>query len=441
MQHANNNAVVSLVEPESPAADAGLLRGDTVQAIDGQTLRDIIDFQLMTAEESFEVEYLRDGAAHKAIVEPDEFGRVGVSFRSSVFDRVKTCRNHCVFCFVDQLPAGCRESLLVKDDDFRLSFLYGNFVTLTNVTDKEIERVIEDRLSPLYVSLHTLDPALRLRMLRPAGDDRTFERLAALQAAGIETHIQIVACPGVNDNEELAATVQGLLEGFPASASIGIVPVGLTGHRHDLAELRSFEPREAEVLLDQVGEWQAQSRTNGGDGRVYAADEFYLMTGRALPSSAEYDDFPQLENGIGLTRQFLDEFFEELEKADASLHTGVVEVLTASLGAVVLRSAAGRLEAAGGPRMRIIEAANTWLGGDVSVAPLLAGTDLLAAVRDIGAAGPVLFPAHSLNGDGLFLDDLSPKDLERETGIDFIPVPPTGRGLLEAVLSENGSDG
>jgi len=437
----SKSAVVSLVEPDSPAAEVGLLCGDRLSAIDGRKPRDIIDFQLMSAQESFELEYVRDGEVLRAVVEPDEFGRVGVSFESSVFDRLKTCRNRCVFCFVDQLPPGCRDSLLLKDDDYRLSFLYGNFVTLTNITDTELERVIEDRLSPLYVSLHTLDPVLRREMLRPPPDeDRTVERLSALCAAGIEIHIQIVACPGVNDGEELTRTLRGLRERFPAGASVGIVPVGLTGHRDGLAQLRPFRPAEALLLLEQVEEWQDRSRTERGDGWVYAADEFYLMTGRVLPAAGEYDDFPQLENGIGLTRRFLDEFFEELATADSSPRVEVVDVVTARLGAIVLRAAAGPLEAAGGPRMRVIEAANTWLGGDVSVAPLLAGADLLTAVREADAAGPILFPAHCLNGDGLFLDDLAPEDLERETGLVFIAVPPTGRGLLEGVLSGGVSD-
>ena len=279
MSHARDkNAVISLIEEDSPAAEAGLLCGDRLTAIDGQKPRDIIDFQLMTADENFELEYIRDGEAHKVVVEPDEFGRVGVSFESSVFDRIKTCRNHCGFCFVDQLPPGCRDSLLVKDDDYRLSFLYGNFITLTNLTDAELERVIEDRLSPLYVSLHTLDPVLRREMLQTPGEDRTVERLSALQAAGIETHIQIVACPGVNDGEELTKTLQGLRERFSASASVGIVPVGLTGHRDGLVRLRSFQPSEAGAVLEQVDEWQGRSRADGGDGWVYAADEYYLMT-------------------------------------------------------------------------------------------------------------------------------------------------------------------
>lgn len=433
--HESKSAVISLIEADSPASEAGLICGDRLSTIDGRKLRDIIDFQLMTAQESFELEYIRGGEARKATVEPDEFGRVGISFESSVFDRVKTCRNHCAFCFVDQLPLDCRDSLLLKDDDYRLSFLYGNFVTLTNLTDVELERIIEDRLSPLYVSLHSLDPALRREMLQTPGEDRTVERLAALQAAGIETHIQIVACPGVNDGEHLTGTLQGLQEHFPASASVGIVPVGLTGHRDGLARLRAFQPVEAMALLEQVEEWQERSRAKGGDGWVYAADEFYLMSGRALPVTGDYDDFPQLENGIGLARRFLDEFFEGVSTADLGSSAKVVNVVTARLGAIVLRAAAGSLEAADGPRMRIIEAANAWLGGDVSVAPLLAGEDILKAVAAGGIVGPIYFPAHCLNGDGLFLDDLSPEDLQRDTGLKFIPVPPTGYDLLEAVLS------
>ncbi len=435
-------AIVSEIEPGGPAAAAGLRPGDRVIAVDGIHPRDIIDWQLLTTEPAIEIEYERDDLHARALLESDDFGRLGVSFESSVFDRLRTCSNHCAFCFVDQLPPKCRETMRIKDDDFRLSFLYGNFVTLTNLTDSDLERIVADRLSPLYVSLHTLDPGLRRRLLAPPARDRALERLAALLDAGTEIHIQIVVCPGLNDGDELTATLDGLRDRFPGTTSVGLVPVGLTGHRQGLPALRPFSAGEARALIEEVEARQDRYRAQEGVAWVYAADEFYLMSGLEVPPASGYDNFPQIENGIGLSRVFLDELTKECQSRDLpSRSERTVDIVTSRLGSAILRLAAEKIEKTLGVRLRVIEAANVWLGGAVSVAPLLSGSDIEVALRAAGAAGPVLFPAHCLNADGLFLDNLTPAEIEKRIGLELVAVVPTGRGLMEAVLSAGRQDG
>ncbi|HOF87935.1 MAG TPA: DUF512 domain-containing protein, partial [Armatimonadota bacterium] len=346
-------------------------------------------------------------------IEKDADEDLGLVFAHDVFDRVRRCRNNCVFCFERQMPAGMRPSLSLRDDDFRLSFLHGNFLTLTNLRPDDLARIVRERLTPLYVSIHATDPAVRRAMLRNRAAGDILAQVRLLGDHGIQVHGQIVLCPGWNDGPVLARTLNDLAALYPAVLSVGVVPVGLTAHRPAGPDVRAVTPGDAEAVLDLIAAMQAALLPRLGTRLVFAADECYLMTGRPLPPDAAYEEYAQAENGIGLSRRFLDEA--------AALHipplpARAVTLATGALAAPLVESFTARLRAAGADA-RVAAVPNRFYGGGVSVAGLLTGRDLLAALRgrDLGAA--LILPAVTLNADGRFLDDLTPADLEAALGV------------------------
>jgi putative radical SAM enzyme (TIGR03279 family) len=433
---------VVAVEPGGPAERAGVRVGDVVVRVDGEPVRDVIDWQWLTSEDVMDVDVLRsDGGGcvglriERALDEP-----IGLSFADTVFDGVRECDNACAFCFVSQLPPGLRTALYVRDDDYRLSFLSGNFVTLTNMSDDDIERVIGQRLSPLYVSLHAVDPEVRRRLVCPTAEDRALEFADALLEAGIELHTQVVLVPGVNDGAMLEDTLSWLAA-RPGVASVGIVPVGFTSHQARITT--SFGDADAAgAVLDQLEPWRARMVADRGVRWVHAADELYLAARRELPAWEDYDDFPQYENGIGLTRAFVDELGQILdEPAETSGEAPTPEpratcepctLVTGELFAPVLSGLApslARLDA----DVRVLSVRNSLFGGNVSVAGLLSGRDIVSAVRHSELAGPFLVPEVVLNADRVTLDDLAGADLSQLCGKDVRVVPCDAAGLVDAL--------
>jgi putative radical SAM enzyme (TIGR03279 family) len=439
-------ARVVAVAPGSPADAAGLLPGDELTSVNGEAVRDVIRYQLQIDEPHVELDVQRGGLERQVVVDKAEGAPLGLELASAVFDRVRTCDNHCPFCFIYQLPAGMRPSLSVKDDDYRLSFLYGNFTTLTRFTEADLERVVSERLGPLYVSIHATDPELRARLLRNRRGATSLRWLDALLAAGIEVHGQIVVCPGINDGAALDDTLLGIFDRFPRLATAGVVPLGVSAHSRE-PELRPHTADEAARVVDLVERWQRRYAAALGRRLVYAADELYLLAGRPFPDVEEYDDLAQHENGVGMAAAFTHDveralagaptahagtrpgFFAWVDgapaagyraprgetctaRAPASHRARPVAIVTGVYGEQVLEPLLPKLRDRAGVTVRTVTVENRFFGGNIAVTGLLTGTDVSRALEAEPADHRYLLPDVVLS-DGRFLDDRVVEDLPR----------------------------
>jgi putative radical SAM enzyme (TIGR03279 family) len=450
--------VVVAVAPGSPADRAGLRPGDEVLAIDGRAPRDVIEWRLLADEADLELDVRRGGLTTTVAVPKREGAPLGVEVSSALFDQVRTCDNHCEFCFIYQLPKGLRPSLYVKDDDYRLSFLYGNYTTLTRFTELDLERVVTERLSPINVSIHATDPEVRSRMLRNRRGATSLRWLRALLDAGIEVHGQVVVCPGVNDGVILDDTLAGVLDQYPELATVCVVPLGVSRYSNENS-MRPHTPEEAAAVVDLVDEWQSVFLSVLGRRVAFAADEYYLLAGRPFPSPDAYEGFPMHEDGVGMARVFELEltgvtddpvgvqpgFFAWVDGAppegyraprtttstcgDASTTAtptappppgsvtlrprpnAPVAVLTGAYGARVL----GPL-LAGRDGVRVVPVENRFFGGNIGVTGLLVGEDVARTLADQPEGHRYLLPDVCLS-NGLFLDGTSPADLPRPVEI------------------------
>lgn len=451
MADAREGGCIAAVVPGGLAAELGLEPGDRLLAIDGEPLRDWVDYKFRVAAETVEILVRkRDGEEWLLEVEKDYDDDLGIRFEDDLFDGLKRCHNACLFCFLDQMPKGLRPSLYLPDDDYRLSFLHGNFITLTNLREEDLRRIEVQRLSPLYVSVHATRPEVRRRLMLNRRAARVMEDLRRLAAAGVALHCQLVLCPGINDGVELDRSLADLAGLGEAVRSIAAVPVGLTRHREGLAPLRPFTPAEAAAVIAQVEGWQERLRRRSGRGTVYASDEFYVLAGREVPPAAGYDGFPQLENGVGLLRLFIDAFRQALSagraggvrrrRAPALRRDAAPRRVTVVTG----RSAAPTLESLAregglGGRARVFPVDNDFFGRTVTVAGLLTGGDIIAQLRaarergeDLGEA--VLLPQVVVrDGDGRLLDDRTPEEISRALGLPVRLVPVNGESFLEAL--------
>jgi len=427
-----DGVVVSAVRARTPAADAGLAPGDRLLAINGHPLRDAIDFQFHGGDARLDLTVERDGA-RRALRVVCGGAPLGLELEAPRPGEIATCANKCVFCFIHQLPRGMRKSLYVKDDDFRLSFLHGNYITLTDLSEEELARIEAQRLSPLYVSVHATDPALRWELLgRPRVAAEILPRLERLAKARIRMHAQIVLCPDWNDGAQLERTVRELAPLHPYVATTAIVPVGLTAHRERLPSLRTLTDDEARGLVTTVHGWQEQFLRQLGSRFVFLGDEVYLQAGAALPEAEAYEGFVIAEDGIGLVRRFEDGFARTVRRRHGAAAGRRVTVVSGTLYAPRLARLLATLPE---PAARVVAVPNLHFGGSVAVAGLLTGGDIqrhLSAQADLGEA--VLVPAAAVrDGDGVFLDDVTPADLSRELGVPVKVIAPEPRALLRAL--------
>jgi len=450
---------VLAVTESSPADHFGLRPGDELLTLNGRTPRDVIEYSLLVDEPELDLIVRRRGReatlSIRVVKEPGE--PLGVEVSSAVFDRVRTCDNHCAFCFIHQLPKGMRRSLSMKDDDYRLSFLYGNFTTLTRFTEMDLERVLTERLSPLFVSIHATDPEVRAGILRNRRGATSLRWLGALLDAGIEVHGQVVVCPGQNDGDVLQDTLAGVLDRYSALATVACVPLGVSRFSTEEA-MRPHTQPEAAAVCDIVGEWQETFLEALGRRMVFAADEYYLMAERAFPPAFTYEGFPQHENGLGMARAFEaafggDEraalgvrpgFFAAVDGAPAGGYRSKrftpgagpdpvdapVGILTGEYGASVLSPLVDSLDR---NDVRLIPVANNYFGGNIGVSGLLTGTDLTRVLADQPHDHRYLLPDSCLS-EGRFLDDLTVDDLPRA-----VEVIPTDGLSLRRALEGSGS--
>jgi putative radical SAM enzyme (TIGR03279 family) len=418
------------VEPGSIAEELELEAGDSILTINGHVISDLLDFQVHASAEELLIEVRKhDGELWDLEVEKDADADLGLNFEHP---EPTQCGNNCIFCFVHQLPTGMRRTLYVKDEDYRFSYLYGSYVTLTNVTEADIERIITQRLSPLYVSVHATDEQLRTRMLGRQGPP-ILELLKRLAGSGIEIHTQVVLCPGINDGPELARTIEDLVALYPWVLTLAVVPVGLTGYRQRLPDLRPPTEAEARAILTSIHDYQERFLRNCGSRFVFAADELYLRAGLEFPPLVAYEDLAQVENGVGLVPQFRAEAAEVLSEAP-SLQLSAVATFTGESARGELSRFAAELAAKTGTTIHLYPVRNDFFGGHVSVTGLLTGRDVLSELKgkDLGQA--LLVPDVVLReGDEVFLDDISLADLERELGVKVLKVASTPWGLLDGL--------
>ncbi len=416
--------MISAVEPGSLGEEIGLEPGDRLLAINDQPLRDLIDVQFYGAEEELELLVERGGEQWLIEVERDYDENLGLTFANPTFDvEIRRCANNCDFCFVKQNARGMRRSLYVKDDDYRHSFLFGNFVTLTNLTEDDWARLEEQRLSPLYVSVHATDLELRRRFLARRNAPDVLEQLRRLADLGIQAHTQVVLVPGLNDGEHLARTLADLTALYQAPVvSVGVVPVGLT--RYHRGRCRTYTSEESQAVLDQVEAWGRQDRKKLGCTFVYLSDEWYLAAGREVPPAEEYDGFPQVENGVGMVRQLLDEWEELKTRLPASQFESAT-LVCGTLIAPVLTRIVQELNARTGGEVRLVPVVNQFFGAVTTVSGLLTGQDVVEALRDRPLGEVVLLPRAMFSErygagsapPGLTLDDMSLADIAAHLGV------------------------
>jgi putative radical SAM enzyme (TIGR03279 family) len=403
------------VEPEGMAAALGIVPGDGVMAVDGREIRDVIDYRFFIAEEQVALTIKKLNRAVVTLNISKAFeDDLGLEFGPL---RIRRCRNNCIFCFVDQMPSGCRKSLYVKDDDYRASFLYGNYITLGNISEEERARIFEQRLSPLYVSVHATEPDLRRFMLgnRRAPDIRMeLERLAA---GGIRFHTQIVLCPGINDGSHLTRTVNDLAGLFPSVASIAVVPVGITSHRQDLYPVAVFSKRRAQAAVREIESLARRFKRTLGTNLVFASDELYIRSGERFPSYRSYEDFPQIENGVGMVAAFLHE--AERMKLPRKIHPLKITLVTGRSFGPILKRAVNVFRTVRGLTMNVVTAVNRFFGPTVTVSGLLSGQDIVTALENRKIGDILVLPAAAIKeGEELFLDGMTSGDMARILGTE-----------------------
>ncbi len=435
-----NRHLIKEVLPDSIAAELEITPGDELLSVNGQAVEDIFDYQFLVQDEKTELLIRKpEGEEWLLEIEKEEDEDLGLVFENSLMDEYRSCSNRCVFCFIDQMPPGMRETLYFKDDDSRLSFLQGNYVTLTNMKERDLDRIIRYRLEPINISVHTVNPDLRRQMLRNRFAGEILGQIRRLYEAGIQMNGQIVLCRGINDGPELDRTIRELADFMPCFQSLSVVPVGLTRYREGLYPLEPFDAGEARRVLEQIRGWSGKFYREKRTRFVHASDEWYLLAGEELPPAEEYDGYPQLENGVGMLRLLAEEVREDLALRQGDSLERRITLATGRLAAPFLENLLGEIRRKyPGLRAEVLPVENRFFGERITVSGLVTGGDLMEqlAGRDLGER--LLIPCNMLrDGENVFLDDRTVEELEQKLGVPVQVVDEAGSALTAAVLEEN----
>ncbi len=440
-----NEHVVKDIVPGSIAEELEIEPGDILLKINDEDIEDIFDYQYY-CEDEFIVVTIRkaDGEEWELEIEKDEDEDLGIVFENGLMDDYRSCHNKCIFCFIDQMPKGMRETLYFKDDDARLSFLQGNYITLTNMSDHDIDKVIKYRLSPINISFQTTNPVLRCQMLNNRFAGEALEKVRRFYEAGIEMNGQIVLCKGVNDGEELERSLQDMYGYLPHLKSVSIVPVGLSKYRDGLYPLQPFDKNDAVALIETVEKWQHKAMEEYGLHFVHASDEWYILADRDMPDEDSYDGYLQLENGVGMVRLMLAEFEEVLAEACKKKDNIVtvkekVSVITGRLAyPYILQMSNQLMEAFPEKEIQVLAIRNDFFGEMITVTGLLTGQDIIKQCKEVDLGDRLLLPENLLrSGEIVLLDDITTIDIQNSLQVPVDIVKSSGYGFLESILYHN----
>ena len=427
------------VEPFSIAEEAGIVAGDTLVSIDNTKVEDILQYKYLCAAEELTIEILKLGGDTEFIeIEKDEYEDLGIEFEYPLLGPARACANKCIFCFIDQLPCGMRKTLYFKDDDSRLSFLHGNYVTLTNLSDADIDRLCAIRVSPINISVHATSPEVRKFMMGNKNAGNVVGRMKKFADNGIVMNCQIVLCRGINDKKVLDESIKTLGELYPHVYSVSVVPVGLTDHRDGLFELEPFDKESANEVVKQISKWQKKFYDEYGTRIVYLADEFYLKAGLPMPEAEEYEDFPQIENGVGLLSSMQEEFDFAIKNVKPLKKERTVSIATGQAAFEFISSLAKRLEeAAKGLKINVYGIKNLTFGEKITVAGLLCGNDIIKGLEN-KELGDALYLPNSLlrDGENVLLDDVTTDDLQKALGVKIVVLDCDGETLVSNLTNE-----
>ena len=428
------------VERSSRAERHGIRAGDILISIDGNEIRDVLDYRFYLAEKRVELLLSRDGEEYTVTIKKGEYDDIGLDFETPLMDKKQTCKNGCIFCFIDQNPEGLRDSLYFKDDDSRLSFIHGNYITLTNMTDMDVERIIKMRFSPINISIHTTHPELRVKMMKNTRSGEVLKYLDAFKDAGISMCGQIVLCRGINDGNELLRSMNDLARYYPQMTSVAVVPAGLTKFRDKLFPLTDFTEAEAAEVIDMIDAFAEKHKAECGSRLIFAADEFYLKAKRPIPSADYYEDYPQIENGVGMIRSFADEAkmgIEDISELVSSFDgERTVSIVTGVASYEMISSLASGLEAiCHGLKINVYKIINHFFGESITVSGLLTGKDIVDQLSGCELGDELLIPENSLrHGEDVFLCGMTTDELSESLGVRVSPTGSDGYEFVEAVL-------
>jgi len=426
---------INSIVPGSPADKAGVRAGDMLSSVNCHSVRDVLDYMYYAAETSVELEVVRDGETLDFHIEKDEYDDLGLEFDTFLMDKKQSCSNKCVFCFIDQMPPGMRETLYFKDDDARLSFLQGNYVTLTNMKQSDIDRIIEMKLN-INVSVHTTNPELRVKMMKNRFAGEKLKFIWQLAQNGIKLNCQIVCCPGLNDGDELRRSLRDLGSLMPNITSMAVVPVGLTKFREGLYPLTTFTREGAAETIDIIEGFQREFLEKFGTRTVFASDEFYLIAGREFPPGEAYEDYPQYENGVGMLRSLIDEFMQALDMAEWEGGNRCVSIATGySAHSTVVRLAEAAEKKFPQLRCHVYRIRNDFFGETITVSGLITAQDLIAQLTGKELGDELLISSNMVMRDSdIFLDDLRIPDVEAALGIKIRTSSRDGFEFLDALM-------